>query len=94
MGLSEEAQWSVHLGLFWYGYYSQAALWEACWGVPFRGDAGSYWFSLVHSEKLAFYALGGIMGEIGLLLDGWDRWNGWSGGRTGVGWRERCYWDP
>ena len=41
-------------------------------GVPFRIDAGSYWFTSVCSEKLDFYAIAGIMGEIGLLLSGWD----------------------
>ena len=52
-------------------------------GVTFRGYAGSYRFTPVCSEKLAFYALAGRMGEIGLLLDGWDgrtRRNGWDGG--------------
>ena len=39
-------------------------------GVPFRGDAGSYWFAPVCSEKLAFYAISGILGEIGLMLSG------------------------
>ena len=36
-----------------------------------------------------FYALAGIMGEIGLLLAGWDEWTGWDGGGTGMGWRDR-----
>ena len=53
-----------------------------------------YWFYQGCSEKLAFYALGGIMGEIGLLLDEWDGWTGWDGGGTGVGWRECCYQAP
>ena len=31
---------SGHIGLFWYGLYSQAELWEACLGDPFRGYDG------------------------------------------------------
>ena len=56
-------------------------------GVPFRGDDGSYRFTLVHLDQLGFYALDGIMGEIGFLLAGWAGWAGWYGGGTGVGWR-------
>ena len=63
---------SGYHGMNWYLLYSPAALWEDCWGLPFRVDAGSYWFSPVRSEKLGFYALAGIIGEIGLLLAGWD----------------------
>ena len=54
-----------NLGLVWDGLYSQAELWAACWGVTFRGDNGLYQFDPVFSMKLAFYALDGIMGEIG-----------------------------
>ena len=43
-------------------------------GVPFRGDTGLYWFTSFCSEKLAFYALAGRIGEIGLLLSVWDIW--------------------
>ena len=53
-------------------------------GVTFRGGAGSYWFAPVCSEKLAFYAIAGILGEIGLMLSGWDGQNrrtGWDWGR-------------
>ena len=63
--------------------YSKAELWEDFGGVSFSGDAGLYRFAPVCSNKLAFYALDSIMGEIGLLLDGWDgrtRRNGWDGG--------------
>ena len=52
-------------------------------GFPFRGDTESYQFTPVCSEKLDFYALAGIMGEIGLLLAGWDGRTGhtrWDGG--------------
>ena len=52
-------------------------------GVPFRGDDGSYRFTLVHLDQLGFYALDGIMGEIGLPLAGWDgrtRRTGWNRG--------------
>ena len=42
-----------------------------------------YPFSWVCSEKLDLCALVGIMGEIGLLLSGWDGWTGWDGGGTG-----------
>ena len=77
-----------HLGLFWYKFYPQAALWEARWGANSRGDAISYQFYPVRSEKMDFYALDGIMGEIGLLLYGWDGRNGWDGGGTGVGWSD------
>ena len=76
-----------HLGMDWYGFYSQAALWKACWRVSFRGDTRSYRFAPVCSDKLAFYVLGDIMGEIGLLLAGLDRkpdvigvGRGWYGG--------------
>ena len=31
-------------------------------GVPFRGDAGLYWFALVRSKIFDFYALAGIIG--------------------------------
>ena len=54
-------------------------------GVPFRGDSGSYRFAPVFSEKLDVYVLEGIMGEIGLLLDRWDRktgQTGWDGSGT------------
>ena len=68
--------------MFWDGLYSRAALWEACRGVPFRGDAGLYRFSLVRSEKLDFYVLAGIMGEIGFLWDGRIGWDG--GGMEGT----------
>ena len=78
-----------HIGLVWDGFYSQAELWEACWGVPFRGDTGSYWFYRFRSDKLDFYMLAGIMGEIGLLLDGWDGMTKWGGGGTGMGWRDQ-----
>ena len=63
-------------------------------GVPLRGDAVLYWLDLVCLEKLSFYALDGIMVEIGLLLAGWDGWTRWDGGGTGVGWREFCYQAP
>ena len=67
--------------------YSPAELWEACCGVPFRGDSGSYRFDSVRLKKLAFYALAVIMGEIGLLLAGWD-------GQTGrTGWDGGGIWD-
>ena len=66
--------------MFWYGLYSKASLWEAWWGVPFIGDTGLYWFAPVCSEKLDFYALDGIMGEIGLLLDRWCGRIKWDGG--------------
>ena len=56
------------LGMVWDGLYLRAALWEACWGVLFRGDSELYRFSLFCSEKLAFYAMAGIMGEIFLLM--------------------------
>ena len=51
--------------------------------VTFIGDDGSYQFTMIRSEKLVFNALAGIMGEIGLLLAGWDRRTGqtiWGGG--------------
>ena len=64
-------------------------------GAPFRGDYVLYWFALVCLDKLDFYALDGIMGEIGLLLAGWysrlDRMDrrvrGWYGG-TGASGRQ------
>ena len=31
------------------------------------------------------------MGEVGLILDGWDRRTGWDGGGTGLGWRDQRY---
>ena len=55
-------------------------------GVPFRGYDGSYQFTPVQSKKLSFYALAGIMEEIGLLLTGWEGriwrtgWTRWDGG--------------
>ena len=49
-------------------------------GVPLRGDAVLYWLDLVCLEKLSFYALDGIMVEIGLLLAGWDGRTRWDGG--------------
>ena len=76
---------SGHLGLVWDGLYSQAELWDDCWGIPFRGDAGLYRFAPVCSNKLAFYALDSIMGETGLLLAGWDGRTGWDG----VGWSDQ-----
>ena len=45
---------SGHLGLFWDGLYSQAALLEACLGVPFRGDAGSYQIDCIVIGILGF----------------------------------------
>ena len=46
-----------------------------------------YRFTLVCSDKLAFYALAGRMGEIGLLFSGLDRWTGQTGqtGQDGGG---------
>ena len=46
------------------------------------GESRSYRFTIVRLEKLSFYSLAGIMGEIDLLLAVWDgstRWNGWDG---------------
>ena len=40
--------------------------------------------SWIRSEKLGLYALAGIMGDIGLLLDGWDGRTGWGRGGTRV----------
>ena len=74
--------------MVWDGFYSQAELWDDCWGVTFRGDSGLYRFDLVCSEKLAFYELADIMGEISLLLAGWDGRTRWGGGGTGVGLRD------
>ena len=74
-----------HLGLFWDGLYSQAALWEACWGVPFRGDAGLYRLDRIGIGFLGFSRRNWILcsgwyEEISLLLYGWDGWTGWNGG--------------
>ena len=44
-------------------------------------------FATVLSEKLDFYALAGIMGETGLLMDWRDGRTGWDGGGTGAGCR-------
>ena len=77
IGLSDR---SVNIGLDWDGLYSSAELREDFCGVTFKVDAGSYWFTPVRMEKLDFYALAGIMGEIGLLLAGWDRLTRWDRG--------------
>ena len=58
------------LGMVLDRFYSQAALWEACWGVPFRGYYGLYRFSPARLEKMDFYVMVGIMRETGLPL-GW-----------------------
>ena len=38
-------------------------------------------FSPVLSKKLDFYTMAGILGDIGLLLAGWDGQTGWDRGR-------------
>ena len=60
-----------------------------CIGWIASAESYKYWSSWIHSEKLAFYALAGIMGEIGLILARWDRQTIWDRGGTEVGWRDQ-----
>ena len=49
-------------------------------GVFFIREYVSYRFNPVRSEKLDFYDLDGIIGEMGLLLAGWEGWTIWDRG--------------
>ena len=78
------------------GGYLQRRRWldRIAWIVWIVSD-GSYWLNCISigilgftSDKLDFYALDGIMGEIGLILAVWDRRTGWDVGGMGVGLRD------
>ena len=76
----------VHLGMDWYVLNSPAALWEACWGnLQRRLCIVSVWSGSL--GEIEFYALSGIMWQIGLLLaerDGMDRPDGPDGKGDGM----------
>ena len=62
--------------MFWGGLYSQAGLWEACWGVPFRGGSGSYRLDRIGISFIRFawrnwLLCAGWYEEISLLLVVW-----------------------